>query len=71
MTLYEFRRFFAGKVAKAGGVRAFARQHDVSPSHVSDVLNAADGREPGPTLLGIFRLKKTVRTTRNVTIERG
>ena len=68
MTIAEFQKMLRRAVDDAGSVRKYAKSLDCSPQHISDVLLGR--REPGPTLLGAFRLRKMVRVTRHVTIER-
>lgn len=43
---------------RAGGQKAFAEMHGISPQWVSDVLNAR--KEPGPSILSALGLVKVV-----------
>lgn len=44
---------------KAGGQKAWAEQHSVSPAYVSDVVNSR--REPGQSILDALGLVRVVR----------
>jgi hypothetical protein len=52
MTADDIRNLLASAVGKAGGIRAWARNNDVSAAYVSDVL--AKRREPGPSICLVF-----------------
>jgi hypothetical protein len=43
----------------AGGQKAWAEAHGISPQYVCDVLNAR--RDPGDSILGALGLRKVVR----------
>jgi hypothetical protein len=52
---------------KAGGIREWARQHDVSAAYVSDVLLSR--RAPGPSIcgpLGLEAVRKVTVTYRRI-----
>jgi hypothetical protein len=61
MTLNSFVQMLSEACDSAGGVRAFARQCKVDPSHISKVL--WDKQLPGPKLLKVFGLKKQIAIT--------
>ncbi len=49
MTREDVIELLHKSVRKAGGVRSWARQNDLSAAYVSDVLN--DNRKMGPAIL--------------------
>ncbi len=53
-----FKRLRAACKA-AGGQAKWAERHDLSPAHVSEVLNAK--RDPGPAVLDALGLKRVVK----------
>jgi hypothetical protein len=57
-TMDVFKRLRAACDA-AGGQGEWARRHDLSPAHVSEVLNAK--RDPGPAVLAALGLKRVVK----------
>jgi len=61
MTELEVRLMLTAAVTKAGGQRAFARKHDLTPGYVGDVIN--DRRKPGPLILEALGLESEGATT--------
>jgi hypothetical protein len=55
MTSDQVRGMLRAACKKAGSLRAWARQHDLSAAYVSDVLLGR--RAPGPAILEAFGLK--------------
>jgi hypothetical protein len=60
MTGEQVREMLRVACKKAGGLRAWSRQHGVSAAYVSDVL--LDRRTPGPAILDAFGLEAERRT---------
>lgn len=61
MTASDVRGILQKACDKAGGIRAWARQHGLSAAYVSDVL--LDRREPGPSICQVFGLEAVRETT--------
>ena len=55
MTANEMRELLRHRVERAGGQRAFGREHDIMPGYIGRVLK---GEKPGPTLLDILGLEE-------------
>lgn len=60
MTEDQVRKMLKREVAKAGGQRAFSREHGVSAVHVGRLL---DGEKLSPAILKALRLEALTVTT--------
>lgn len=58
VTLAQVYGLLTEACAASGGQKAWAYAHDISPSHVCDVLNTR--RDPGPALLAALGLVRQV-----------
>lgn len=58
MTLSDVLTLLAGECEKAGSRAAWAKQHDLSPSYVGDVLKGR--RDPGEGILKALGLERAV-----------
>lgn len=54
----QVRQLLQGECRKAGGQKAWAMQHEMSPAYVSDVLQSV--RAPGPTICAALGLERVV-----------
>lgn len=50
LTLGQFKSLLRGRVRRAGGIRALARELRVNPSHLCQTLKHAD-RDPDPAIV--------------------
>lgn len=55
MTADDVRVLLKDACNKDGGIRAWARKHDLSAAYISDILLGR--REPGPSVLRVFGLE--------------
>jgi hypothetical protein len=58
MTEADVKKLVGRAIERAGGVRALAREWDVSPAQISDVMNGRRG--PGPKVLRNLGMRRTV-----------
>jgi hypothetical protein len=62
LTLGQIYGLLTQACADVGGQKAWGEVHDISPSHICDVLNTR--RDPGPKILQALGLERSVRYVR-------